>query len=57
LGDLDLSNMLDGLGGSEDFISKRRMDLGDEDDDDQVPTLNNLKFERKISGNTLVQNF
>ena len=31
---LELSNMLDGLGGSQDFVSKRRMDVGDDDADD-----------------------
>ena len=31
---LELSNMLEGLGGSDDFLSKRRMDVGDDDDDE-----------------------
>ena len=33
---LELSNMLDGVGDSDDFISKRRMDVGDDEDDDDV---------------------
>ena len=33
---LELSNMLDGVGDSDDFISKRRMDVGDDEDDDEA---------------------
>jgi hypothetical protein len=36
---LELSNMLEGLGGSDDFLSKRRMDVGDDDDEDDEVNL------------------
>ena len=33
---MELSNMLDGLSDSDDFLSKRRMDTGEEEDETEV---------------------